>query len=176
MSRRSTYILGSIVVVAAIAAIAAFAHMRHQQVAADAQQADLRQTLRLLDELQKSGKSSGRIAMSRLDGGDLNRRIREAATNAGISDRLASIEPNRPARLGESDYNELMVFVRFDNVNLRQLGGFMHRLSAIDPGCRIKSIELEAPPEASEDQRWTSDLTLAYLSYAPRETGKGEGQ
>ena len=48
------------------------------------------------------------------------------------------------------------------------------RLSASDPSCRIKTIELEAPPQGAADQQWTSDITLAYLSYAPREAGQSE--
>jgi hypothetical protein len=175
-SHRATYILAAILMLAAIAAAAGFVQMSRQRSLAQAQQRDLADSLRLLGDLSDSSKSPGRIPATRLDGADLNRRIREAATTAAISERLASIEPNRPVRLGESDYNELMVFLRFDNVKLREVASFMHRLSAIDPACRIKTIELESPPDSADNQNWTSDITLAYLTYAPRESTKGESQ
>ena len=40
--------------------------------------------------------------------------------------------------------------------------------------CRIKSIELEAPAQGAAEQQWTSDITLAYLSYAPKAAGQSE--
>ncbi len=162
MNRRATLILSLLVIASAIAAALAFAHMQRQRALADTESKNLHDSLRLLADIQHSSKSP--IAMTRLDGADLNRRIREAATTAGISDHLSSIEPNRPARLRESDYNELMVFVRFENVSLRQSASFMQRLSTSDPGCRIKTIELEAPAQSAAD----------YLSYAPREAGQAE--
>jgi hypothetical protein len=163
------------VIAAGVAAGVGFARMQGQMAAAAEESAKLREAVRLLAEIRQAGNGAGRVAV-RLEGSDLNRRIREAAILAGISERLASVEPSRPARMGESDYNELMVFVRFDNVELKQLGSFMHRLCAIDPSCRIKTIELETPVEGAADQRWTSDVTLAYLSYAPKENSAGEAR
>ncbi len=173
MNNRATLILVLLVLASAIAAALAFARMQHNRSLADKQNEDLAYSLRLLSDLE-SNKSPARLIATRLDGSDLNRRIREAATAAGISDRLSGIEPNRPVRLRESDYNELMVFLRFENVSLRQLSTFMQRLSSIDPACRIKTIELESPPDASDTTNWTSDLTLAYLTYAPREQNQRE--
>jgi hypothetical protein len=122
----------------------------------------------------ESSKSPARLIATRLDGSEMNRRIRDAATAAAISDHLSGIEPNRPVRLEGSDYNELMVFLRFENVNIRQLSTFMHRLSAVDPACRIKSIELESPADPADTTNWTCDLTLAYLTYAPRDKNQPE--
>src|SRR5438045_5758964 len=94
MSRRFTFTLVLLVLASAIAAAAAFTHMQRQRTAADNESNNLRDSLHLLADLQHSAKSP--IATARLDGADLNRRIREAATSAGISDRLSSVEPNRP--------------------------------------------------------------------------------
>ena len=173
MRNRTTFILLLLVLIAAIAAAIALAQMQHNRSVAERQQRDLHQSLKLLSELD-SNKSPARLVSTRLDGVDLNRRIRDAATAAGISQNLSGIEPNRPVRLRESDYNELMVFLRFENVSIRQLLTFMHRLSAVDPACRIKSIELESPPDAADTTHWTSDLTLAYLTYAPRDKTEPE--
>ncbi len=168
MRHRATLILLLLVLASAIAAALAFAQMERNRTAAERQQNDLHQSLRLLADLE-SNKSPARLIATRLDGSEMNRRIRDAATAANISDHLSGIEPNRPVRLEGSDYNELMVFLRFENVTIRQLSTFTHRLSSIDPACRIKSIELESPPDAADTTNWTSDLTLAYLTYSPRD-------
>lgn len=173
MKNRATFILLLLVLASAIAAAIAFAQMEHHRTAAEKQQADLQQSLRLLSDLDNS-KSPARLIATRLDGSDLNRRIRDAATAAGISQNLSGIEPNRPVRLRESDYNELMVFLRFENVSIRQLATFMHRLGSVDPACRIKTIELDSPPDPADTTHWTSDLTLAYLTYSPREKNQPE--
>ena len=173
MRNRTTLILLLLVVASAMSAAIAFAQMQHNRAGAQKQQSDLHQFVRLLADL-KSNKSPARLIATRLDGSEMNRRIRDAATAANISDHLSGIEPNRPVRVEGSDYNELMVFLRFENVTIRQLSTFMHRLSSIDPACRIKSIELESPPDASDTINWTSDLTLAYLTYSPREKNQPE--
>ncbi|HEV8291500.1 MAG TPA: hypothetical protein VGP94_06235 [Tepidisphaeraceae bacterium] len=173
MRNRATFILLLLLVASAVAAALAFAHMQHNRTLAERQQNDLHQSLRLLADLE-SNKSPARLIATRLDGSDLNRRIRDAATAAGISQNLSGIEPNRPVRVRDSDYNELMVFLRFESVSIRQLSTFMHRLSSIDPACRIKSIELDSPPDPADTTNWTSDLTLAYLTYAPRDKNQPE--
>jgi hypothetical protein len=173
MRNRATFILLLLLVASALAAALAFAQMQHIRAVAEKQQSDLQQSLRLLADLE-SNKSPARLIATRLDGSDLNRRIRDAATAAGISQNLSGIEPNRPVRVRDSDYNELMVFLRFENVGIRQLSTFMHRLSTIDPACRIKSIELDFPPDPADTTNWTSDLTLAYLTYSPRDKNQPE--
>ena len=173
MKSRATFILVLLLLASAIAAGISFAQMVHNRAAAQRQQGDLHLSLRLLSDLE-SNKSPARLIATRLDGSDMNRRIRDAATTAGISQNLSGIEPNRPVRVRESDYNELMVFVRFENVGIRQLATFMHRLSSVDPACRIKSIELDAPADPADVSHWTSDLTLAYLTYSPRDKNQPE--
>src|SRR6266446_1852503 len=174
MRSRTTFILTLLVLSSAVAAAITFAQMQHHRAAAEKQQSDLAQSLSLLSDLE-SNKSPARLIATRLDGSDMNRRIREAATAAGISQNLSGIEPNRPVRLAESNYHELMVFLRFENVSIRQLATFMHRLGTIDPACRIKSIELDSPADPADTANWTADLTLAYLTYSPREKSP-EGQ
>jgi len=173
MKNRATVILVVLLVISAITAAIAFAQMQHNRTLAERQQNDLRQSLRLLADLESS-KSPARLIATRLDGSEMNRRIRDAATAANISDHLSGIEPNRPVRLEGSDYNELMVFLRFENVTIRQLSTFMHRLSNVDPACRIKSIELESPADPADTTNWTADLTLAYLTYSPRDKNQPE--
>src|SRR5437764_213497 len=104
MQNRATLILVLLVIASAIAAALAFAQMQHNRVVAERQQNDLHQSLRLLADLE-SNKSPARLIATRLDGSEMNRRIRDAATAASISDHLSGIEPNRPVRVEGSDYN-----------------------------------------------------------------------
>jgi hypothetical protein len=103
---------------------------------------------------------------------ELNRRLSAASVAAGIPGELASIEPGQPNRVHDSDYTETPVYVRLEAVTLRQLVNFLSALTASDAAVRPKSIELAtpaAPPaNASVGELWTTDLTLAYLTYAPR--------
>jgi hypothetical protein len=105
---------------------------------------------------------------------ELNRRLSAASVAAGISGELASIEPGQPNRVRDSDYTETPVYVRLEAVTLRQLVTFLGALTASDAAVRPKSIELAtpaAPPSGSASaagELWTTDLTLAYLTYAPR--------
>src|SRR4051794_14522825 len=110
MRNRTTFIIILLLIASAIAAGIAFAQMRRNGAAADKLRSDLQQSLRLLADLD-SNKSPARLVATRLDGSDMNRRIRDAATAAGISQNLSGIEPNRPVRVRETDYNELMVFL-----------------------------------------------------------------
>ena len=173
MKNRATFILLLLVIGMAIAAGIAFAQMQRNGAAADRQRNDLRHSLILLADLENN-KSPARLIATRLDGSDMNRRIRDAATAAGISQNLSGIEPNRPMRVRETDYNELMVFLRFESVSVRQLATFMHRLGSADPACRIKSIELDSAADPADVTHWTSDLTLAYLTYSPRDKNQPE--
>src|SRR6267378_3155880 len=113
MRNRTTSILMLLVLASAIAATITFARMQQHRTAAEKQESDLAQSLRLLSDLE-SNKSPARLIATRLDGSDMNRRIRDAANAAGISQNLSGIEPNRPVRVRDSDYNELMVFLRFE--------------------------------------------------------------
>jgi len=104
---------------------------------------------------------------------ELNRRLSAAAVAAGISGELASIEPGQPARVRQTDYTETPVYLRLNAVTLRQLLTFLTDLSAHDAAMRPKAIELAPPaaPPANQPpapELWTTDVTLAYLTYAPR--------
>jgi hypothetical protein len=91
---------------------------------------------------------------------------------AGISGELASIEPGTPNRVKDADYTETKVFVRFGGVSLQELSTFLRELSAADSAVRTTSIELSTPESTGAAKRpgemWTCDLTLAYLTFAPR--------
>ena len=118
---------------------------------------------------------AGRTTGAPLTGKDpeLNSRLSAAAVAAGISGELASIEPGTPARVKDADYTETKVFVRFGGVTLAELSTFLRELSAADSAVRTTSIELSTPEVPATvakrpGEMWTCDLTLAYLTFAPR--------
>ena len=145
---------------------------RAREAAGDAQR-DLMVSRAELADLEKW--RAGRTTGAPLTGKDLelNSRLSAAAVAAGISGELASIEPGTPARVKDADYTETKVFVRFGGVTLQELSTFLKELSVADSAVRTTSIELSTPEvPASVAKRpgemWTCDLTLAYLTFAPR--------
>ena len=136
---------------------------------------------RAMDEIHRWRTSPGRAAAGvNMETPQLTSKLREAATAAGLADAPGS-EANAPTRIANSDYNEMLVFLRFEPINLKQLTTFLHALARIDPSSRAKSIEL-SPPQPSADrpqpparageQLWTADVAVGYLTYSPQKSGK----
>ena len=154
-----------------LAAFGALRLSRAREAAVDAQRDLVRCRSELADlEKWRAGRTTG----APLTGKDpeLNSRLSSAAVAAGISGELASIEPGTPARVRDADYTETKVFVRFGQVTLPELSTFLKDLSAADSAVRTTSIELSTPeapgPAKRPGEMWTCDLTLAYLTFAPR--------
>ena len=102
---------------------------------------------------------------------DLNRRICDAATSAGVQQNLSSVEPGVPRPIPNSGQSELPVYLRFEAMTLRELCAFLSKLGSDDPLSHVKNVELEpvpadAPvttrPTADAAERWTADVTVAY--------------
>jgi hypothetical protein len=106
--------------------------------------------------------------------------LRDAATEAGAADKLASIEPGQPQRLA-GDYAQLPVFLRLEGLTMKQLTLFLHRLASLDPSSRAQSIELSVAGSGSgagtgtgagadtpeQPEMWDADVTVSYLTFAP---------
>jgi len=128
-----------------------------------------------------SASGQGIVVRPGVDDPELNRRLRSAATIAGVGNELVSIDPGPARQVRDTDYDETVVYLRLDNVTLRQLVTFLHQLSSRDKALRTKSLQL-APPaptgiaraplpattlKQESGELWTADVTLAYLSYSP---------
>src|SRR5688500_20348599 len=97
----------------------------------------------------RSGADAGAGAAARApDTSQHARVLREAATEAGAADKLASIEPGQPQRLA-GDYAQLPVFLRLEGLTMKQLTLFLHRLASLDPAPRAQSIQLSAAAGAA---------------------------
>jgi len=131
-----------------------------------------------------SASGQGIVVRPGVDDPELNRRLRAAATIAGVRNELASIDPGPARQVRDTDYDETVVYLRLDNVTLRQLVTFLHQLSSRDKALRTKSLQL-APPaptgiartqgattslKQESGELWSADVTLAFLSYSPHGT------
>lgn len=183
MLQYRTQLLILFVLLSACAAFWAYTRLdslHHKALAAEGDLVSVHRNL--ADMANPSGRGPG-VVVGRLDSAELSRRLNSAAIIAGVKDNLVDIDPSAPARLGNSEYNELPVLLRFEKISLQQLTIFFEQLAANDPGSRAKTIEL-APPEASPSlapraivpanpdgsELWTADIAVAYLIYAPKET------
>ena len=171
MESRRTQLLIALLIAAGLAAAVAYSWQQKRQEAAEASLRDLEVCNADVADLARWNSGPTSDAPLTADNPELNRRLHEAAAEAGMPDELASIDPGQPRQIRETEYSETPVFLRLNSVTVRQFVTFLHSLSAHDPGVRTKSIELgspggPAPGRGSES--WTADVTLAYLSYSPR--------
>ena len=171
METRRTHLLIALLVATALASGAAWSWQEKRRQAAEGSFRDLAVCQADIADLARWNAGPTSDAPLTADNPELNRRLHEAAIQAGMPEELASIDPGQPRQIRDTEYSETLVFLRLSSVTLRQLVTFLHWLSAHDPGVRTKSIELgstgSAPTEPA-NETWTADVSLAYLSYSPR--------
>jgi hypothetical protein len=172
MAQRRTLLLILLLVACGLTAVVAWLRMSDLRASARVATAGVTDAKRDLDDLRHWRTSPGRAAPVLADTPELTRRLREAATVAGLSEPPGS-EPDNPKPVADSDYSEMLVYLRFQPLTLRQLTTFLHTLSRIDASSRAKSIELH-PPDASApaappgEELWVADVSVGYLTYTPR--------
>jgi hypothetical protein len=130
----------------------------------------------LIADIRRWKSSPGRAAPVSADAPELTRHLRAAATAAGLTD-VPGTETEAPKRVGNTDYSELTLDLRFEPLTLRQLTTFLHTLAQIDPSSRATAIELRPPDQAgaikqSQEELWMADVAVGYLTYTPQKVGK----
>jgi hypothetical protein len=172
MAQRRTLLLSLLIVACGLTAAVAGVRLADLRESATTATAGVAEAKRALDDLRRWRTSPGRAAPVLADAPELTRRLREAATVAGLSEPPGS-EPDNPKPLADTDYSEMLVYLRFQPLTLRQLTTFLHALARIDPSSRAKTIELR-PPDASApaaapgEELWVADVAVGYLTYTPR--------
>jgi hypothetical protein len=169
VSERRTRLLVLLLVIAGVCAWISWSRLERLRESARMAETDLEVCCGYLRDLSSAGSAT--TLTGAVDASELNRRLRDAATAAGISDRLVSVEPSQPQRIENSDYRELPVFLRLESVNLRQLVAFLQQLGGSEAGCRTKLVTLDPAPGDQSPEQWSADVTLGYLLYSPGQGG-----
>lgn len=176
-NRRRTMLLVFLLVPAALCALLAHFRMeKYREDAADARQ-NLADARRDMEEIRRWRSSPGRAAAVAPETPQLNARLREAATAAGLPKPPGS-DPNPPQRVGGSDYSEMPVYLQLEPLTMRQLTTFLVTLAKLEPSMRVKQIELSSPEErgvpvppgvgAGGEDVWVADVAVGYLTYTPQ--------
>ncbi len=174
MNSRTTQLLIVLLIAAAAVMGVAYSRLGTAREHAALRQSDLALCMADLAEMT-SGAGPGIVVRPGVDDPELNRRLRAAATIAGVPNELVSIDPGPARQVRDTDYDETVVYLRLDNVTLRELVTFLHQLSEKDKALRTKMLQLAPPTQtgivrptvALAGELWTADVTLAYLSYSP---------
>ncbi len=168
---RQTIALVVLLMAAALSCALAYTKLDRLSARASAAAREFGESRAQLAALSKS-PTAGPGAIPQVN--ELNRRLRDAADASGVADKLISVEPGESNRLPDADVQEMLVFLRLESLTMPQLAGFLHRLASVDPSSHAKTIELSAPGTGAESAKpqavetWQADVTLSYLSYAPR--------
>lgn len=177
MAKRRTLLLSALLLATALSAAVAYARMAKFKDDARAARADAETVGQMLDDIRRWRTSPGRAAAVSVETPQLNARLREAATAAGLPDVPGS-EPGTPARLAASDYSEMPVYLDLGTVTMRQLTTFLTALARVEPSSRVKSIELTDPKQSGvpvpaatgqpAEEVWQTGVTVGYLTYTPQ--------
>jgi hypothetical protein len=140
-------------------------------------QANLMNGRQTIKEIHDWKASPGRAAAVSADKTELNQRLRQAATAAGLADAPGT-DTGTAKPIGNTDYSEMAIFLRFEPLTIRQLTIFLHTLAETDPSLRATQIELSPPEDATApgaktagEERWRADVAVGYLTYTPRRGG-----
>lgn len=177
MAKRKTTLLSLLLVAGVFAMVLAYFHLSAVSEAAAIAQANLlngRQTIR---EIHDWKASPGRAAAVSADNTELNQRLRQAATAAALADAPGT-DTGTVKPIGNTDYSEMAIFLRFEPLTIRELTTFLHALAETDPSLRATQIELSPPEDAASagakapgEERWRADVAVGYLTYTPRRGG-----
>ena len=178
-AKRRTALLGVLLLAGALAGVLAYGRMERMKEDATAAERDLVAATSSMREIARWRSSPSRAAApGAMEIPQLNARLRQAATAAGLPDAPGS-EPGSPTRLEGGDYSELPVFLRFEPLTLKQLTSFLVALSRIDPSARARAIELSPPEQAGTtadardgEELWSAGVEVDYLSYTPARAQK----
>jgi hypothetical protein len=173
MQRKRTIMLLTGLAIAVLLCVIGFSRVSDSQEAAAVaalEYADREQKVAQIEVMRKQPMSEGQM-----ESPEINQRMMDAAAEAemptGGGQGLINIDPGQPQRVAGTDYREMSVPVRLEQVALKQVITFLHKLSTDDSTLRVKQIDLMAPREDDLSDKWNVNVTLAYMVYAPR-TGR----
>lgn len=99
---------------------------------------------------------------------ELTRRIEAAAQAAQLpAASLVSIAPAPAQRINRTPYKRKSTQVQFTGVTLPQLVRVLGSFAAEEAGPKVTQLRLAAPRDQQSGDRWSAEVTLTYLIYAP---------
>jgi hypothetical protein len=105
---------------------------------------------------------------------ELSKRIEQAAVDCQIpASELVRISPEAARRVGDSLYLEKPTTVLLEGVGLHELARFLYDMSNGSAAMDVQNLRLNAPREQETGDRWTAEVTLSYLIYAPKPETNG---
>ena len=167
-AHRLSYWLSGLVL--AMAVVTAWSHGKLQESrdAAAATSRDLSDCRRLAADIRRLRQQPAVASGRELQVAELAQRIERAAVDAGVSPQaIVRIAPESARRLSETPYRERPTRVDLRGVSLRQLVGFLHRLSAAGPDLQARHLRVSAPRTSGASALWNVELTLSQLIYTP---------
>jgi hypothetical protein len=166
--KRQIVYLGAMILLLAVFSLwswSVMADSRSQALAAGRELVAAKGSLARMDNLRRKPSMAG---SSELALTELTRRIDKAATTAGFAQgALQRIVPESDYRPGDSVYKEKPTAVAIKNVTMQQLVSFLYALCADGSGLELRKLQIAAPRDNENADKWTVDLTVAYLLYSP---------
>lgn len=104
----------------------------------------------------------------------LSQLVETAAESSGISrERIRSIDPGEPRRVGDTPYKEQETRVELSELTVQQLVKLMLAVPAADSAIQVTTLFMRTPAQFRNDsdhqqhEFWNADLILTSQFYAP---------
>ena len=101
---------------------------------------------------------------------DFASRVEKAARRAGIPrEAILRVDPQPLRRIGETSYQERVVFLELHAVTVRQVITLLATLLGESNLFHVRNLRLTAPggPDNTLPERWHAEITLTNLVFAP---------
>lgn len=103
----------------------------------------------------------------------LARQVERAARSAYVPPHAVTrIWPEPVRRVLDTVYQEKPTQIVIKKVSMKQLVGFLCRLTASTPGLCVKSLRLTAPRGGGAADVWIAEAVVSYLIYSPPDTSR----
>lgn len=170
-SRRQVLLVGITLALLALVSIWSVDWMKQQRTAAQLSTTDLHEASNLARTIQTLRKQPTIATDRNMGAGELGERIEQASRESNLElSSLESVQPRNPRRVDDSPYLHQPTVLRFRDLTLRQLVGFLHHLTD-QSGLHVQSLRLMSPPGAPSDDHWDAEATLIELIYKPLSSG-----
>lgn len=156
-----------------LSALWMYGDMAQRRAAAVWSASDAATCQRLADQI-RSLRDQPTLAQSHeLEHQELTRLIEAAAQQAQVpAASLISIVPESAQRINRTPYKRKPTQIQMTNVTLSQLVAVLSPFASQQAGPKLTRLSLSALRDSSVTDRWSAQMTLTYLIYAPASSSK----